>query len=82
MRNRGGEFGMNLPRTEPGDIPFEVLIRYSQFSQFSTHFQRIGTKLRVKTANYFRDGRVVVESVGVGRFKVSHANFQDFKLFF
>ena len=31
--------------------------------------KRIGTKLLVKNANYFRDGRVVVESVGVGRFK-------------
>ena len=30
MRNRGGEFGMNLPRTEPGDIPFEVIICFKQ----------------------------------------------------
>ena len=47
MRNRGGEFGMNLPRTEPGDIPFEVgitdrlILRCSGFSTISHFLERI-----------------------------------------
>lgn len=61
IRNRDGIFGMNLPRNTPGDIPFE----------------RIGTKLKVRSANYFRDGRVVVESEGVGRFKVKEVSQVD-----
>lgn len=39
--------------------------------------QRIGTKLKVRSANYFRDGRVVVESEGVGRFKVKEVSQVD-----
>ena len=35
----------------------------------------------MKTANYFRDGRVVVESVGVGRFKVFYATLGEILLF-
>lgn len=61
IRNRDGIFGMNLPRTQPGDIPFE----------------RIGTKLKVRKANYFHDGRVVVDSIGVGRFRVKEVNQVD-----
>jgi len=38
---------------------------------------RIGTKLKVRSANYFRDGRVVVESEGVGRFKVKEVSQVD-----
>lgn len=61
IRNRQGVFGMNLPRTQPGDIPFE----------------RIGTKLKVRNANYFHDGRVVVDSVGIGRFRVKEVTQID-----
>ena len=48
-----------------------ILSSNFQFFIISLQFviQRIGTMLKVKSANYFRDGRVVVESEGVGRFK-------------
>ena len=33
--------------------------------------------LEVRKANYFQDGRVVVDSVGVGRFKVNEVTQVD-----
>ena len=47
---------MNLPCISPGQLPFE----------------RNGTLLKVRNTDYFNDGRVVVDSVGVGRFKVQN----------
>lgn len=47
---------MNLPCISPGQLPFE----------------RNGTLLKVRNTDYFNDGRVVVDSVGVGRFKVKN----------
>ena len=55
-------------------------LRYKEFLMFLIYlknYQRIGTKLLVQNANYFRDGRVVVESVGVGRFKVNEVEQID-----
>ncbi|CBY20160.1 unnamed protein product [Oikopleura dioica] len=56
IRSRNGEFGMNLPCISPGQLPYE----------------RNGTLLKVRNTDYFNDGRVVVDSVGVGRFKVQN----------
>jgi len=47
---------MNLPCISPGQLPYE----------------RNGTLLKVRNTDYFNDGRVVVDSVGVGRFKVQN----------
>ena len=45
-----------MPCISPGQLPFE----------------RNGTLLKVRNTDYFNDGRVVVDSVGVGRFKVKN----------
>ncbi|EFQ33308.1 ATP-dependent protease La domain-containing protein [Colletotrichum graminicola M1.001] len=70
-------YRLMIRRALEGDRTFGMVLPQRPRTANDTHFVEYGTLLRIVNAEYFADGRSLIETVGVSRFRITRHGILD-----
>jgi hypothetical protein len=70
-------YRLMLRRAMEGDRTFGMVLPQRQRTAADPHFVEMGTLLRIVNVEYFADGRSLIETIGVTRFKITEHALLD-----
>lgn len=70
-------YRLMIRRAMEGDRTFGMLLHTSSRGPDGPEFYELGTLLRIVNIEFFPDGRSLLETVGVSRFRVTHHGYLD-----
>jgi len=70
-------YRLMIRRALEGDRTFGMVLPQRPRTANDTHFVEYGTLLRIVNAEYFADGRSLIETIGVSRFRITRHGILD-----
>ncbi|KAL0930796.1 LON peptidase N-terminal domain and RING finger protein 1 [Colletotrichum truncatum] len=70
-------YRLMIRRALEGDRTFGMVLPQRPRTASDTHFMEHGTLLRIVNAEYFADGRSLIETTGISRFKITRHGILD-----
>ncbi|OLN81659.1 LON peptidase N-terminal domain and RING finger protein 1 [Colletotrichum chlorophyti] len=70
-------YRLMIRRALEGDRTFGMVLPQRPRTPNDTHFMEYGTLLRIVNAEYFADGRSLIETAGISRFKITRHGILD-----
>ncbi|KAI1268270.1 ATP-dependent protease La domain-containing protein [Xylariaceae sp. FL1019] len=70
-------YRLMIQRAMDGDRTFGMVVNRPNPLPGQSHFMALGTLMRIVNIEFFPDGRSILETVGVSRFKITHHGWLD-----